>query len=242
MLEYLKSILFPPKQEKFCYIIGSFAVTAPILRTPESDIDIVCSENMDEFEIRYYLKKLYPSIDNKIKLDVHYVKPDRRIVKYDICYWQEPKSIPLINNKRIILEAIKDGKDMPSLIRDPNKEPLIKYLKTEPILDIGSASRFNKSTKKNCDIDIFNKIIKSQLPIEEQNILHAILDTDGKICSKHLDSYSNIKIDKKNQLVHGKNHSYTYFNFYRQCLGYNIFFVYFIMACQIMRKIEILFI
>src|SRR5581483_219791 len=123
MLNYINSFFikkpnnrYPPK---FCYIIGSFAYTAPLLRTPESDIDILCSRDMDEFEIRYYLEKKFPQLPRNIQLDIKHTEPNSGKIDYIICYWQQGKYIALVDNKEVTPIAYRKPKTLTCILRDP---------------------------------------------------------------------------------------------------------------------------
>lgn len=188
MIEYIKSF-FLPNDYKFCYIVGSFAKTAPNFRTPDSDIDIVCSNGFDEFEIRYFIKQRFPYVPSDIHIDISKKCPDNGIVTHTICYWQnENEYIMLRGNRNIRFVSVRNTIDLPSVVRDPNKTMLSSYLNHSKIIDIGSPIHFSRSVNKHYGFTEFNTVLNnSSLDITEKTVIRKLLN----------DPYTdNIKIDR----------------------------------------------
>jgi len=206
---------------KFCYIIGSFANTAPNLRTPQSDIDIICSTNIDEFEIRYFLKKEYPNIPPDIKLDIHYSTPVNNTVEYNICYWQNSAYLPLISNNSIHMVPVRGNIDLPSVLRNEKNNDLPEYFNKVKKIEISHPIHFANSIKNHYGIDKFiNTLNSSSLGYQEKNLLKNLLQINKISSSVHDDNYTHISIDKETNQIISKNKTIDYYNFYRNYMGY----------------------
>ena len=243
MLGYIFSFLKKEKNEnsgsdKFCYIVGSFASTAPNLRTPISDIDIICSKHVDEFEIRYHLKKKFPNIPSDIPLDIKYLTPTNGVISYQICYWQEPKCIPIIDNSNIKPVGIHGEINLPALVRNPKKKDLISYLNNSKQIEITHPIHFENSVKNHYNAKEFVDVLNtSNLDYEEKNIIKKLLDASTIGQNKYKNNYVNITLDRENKSISDCNRNFTYFNFYRNFLGYNcLYSAYY--SFPVFKKIE----
>lgn len=193
--------------EKFCYIVGSFATTAPVRRTANSNIDIICSENVDESNIRHHLKIKYPNLPNDVPLTIHRKKSVDGIVQYGICYWQKGMRIKLFSNQQIILLATHDPIDLPSVIRDPCKENLVEYLNSAKQLVINCPKKFYDSVNYHyCKTEFSKIILDAKLDDEEILILKYL---SIKIC----DDFESIIIDTEQKLIIDGDKSYNYDEF-----------------------------
>lgn len=177
MFSYIRSF-FLPNDNKFCYVVGSFAVTAPNLRTSESDIDIVCSEKMSQCEIRHYLHNKYPHLPNDIPIDVHFGIPENGVVKYKICYWQHSNDHIMLRGCRgVRLLGVRDLPDLPSVVRDPNKEALFTYLNDYDDINVGHPVHLKKSINKHYGMDDFNDaLMRSKLSHDDKSKIMGLLN------------------------------------------------------------------
>ena len=184
MWNFFKNIVFGNREidnNKFCYVVGSFAHTAPNFRTPKSDIDVLSSVDFDNYEIEYLIKQKYPDIPSNTKIDIHYAKPDpsNKKVTHRICYWQEKKYISLINNPSITLHIILDDKDLPSVIRNPNVTELIKYLNDPASIEIKlhTSIHIYRSIKRHYKKNNYISVVdKSNMDLANKNILKTFVN------------------------------------------------------------------
>jgi len=235
MLTYFKSYFQKEENgpKNFCYIVGSFASTAPKLRTPKSDIDVICSTDVDENEIRYHLKKRYPNIPPTIPIDIKYVTPtSENVINYQVCYWQDAKYLPLIENSNIRLNSVRKEKTLPCVVRNPNKQELSTYLNTAKKIDVSHPLHYTNSIKNHYgEFNFHSTVNSSNLGYQEKNMLKNLLGANGSVNENH------IIIDIENNLVVGKEKKWNYFNFNRNILGYNFAYSAF-YSLGIFRKIE----
>lgn len=205
---------------RYCCIIGSFAQTAPNLRTPESDIDIICTADFDEFEIRCLLKKKFPNLPNDIPIDRHNLEFDRDDnlwtgqVYHHICYWQEYHHIPLIDCPEVELIPYRTPKDIISVARDPCKDELLKYLNETTYYEMESAQHFYHSVRKHYGLSDFkSKIDASNLDWSDKNILKTILNLESnKIVYKERE---RLTLDTDKHIIYWKNQNLTLYQYYR---------------------------
>ena len=227
MFEYITNFLNKEKKHsnKFCYIYGSFAKTAPNFRSENSDIDILCSQNFDKYEIMYILKEKYPNLKDDVKIDMHYTYPDEAgIVYYPISYWQSEGVIPIVKNDNIKAIPRRGIKYLESVIRDPNKDILINYLNTANNIDIYNPLHFYHSTINHYGIDNFiNVVDNSNLYLYEKQLLKEIINKKG-ILNEECNNCKNLELDKNNGKIISHEKTFDYFTFYRKCLGYNYFY------------------
>ena len=197
MLEHTQSHF--SKDYEFCYIVGSFAITAPNLRTPNSDIDVICSMEMNETEIRYLIKQKFPNLPHDIPIDIAYKQPENGIIERKICYWQNKNDyITLKYNKHIHLKMIHHPINLPSVCRNPNKTELFSYLDESKIIDMYNPYHCYKSIKNHYGLEEFNNVLNgSCLDTEVKNIIKDLLD--GSKLSKL--SNGKIKIDRHTHTV-----------------------------------------
>jgi len=231
-MEFILSLFKQNKSNKFCYIIGSFAITAPILRTPNSDVDIVCSNDMDEFEVRYYLNKKYPNLASNIKLDIQYIKPVDGKIIFGICYWQKSinkYSIELIRNNNFKLCPYINEIDLATIVRHPNKSKVKEYIESNNNIKITNNNHCHKSIKNHYGIcDFKNTINNSNLNYQEKNIIKNLLIYPNDYSTNKLD---RVSINKQKQIINVNNSTYTFYRFYRIKMKYNliqsIYYAYF---------------
>ncbi len=118
------------------FIVGLFAETAPNLRTPNSDIDVICSDNLNEKQIRNLIQAKFPNIPTDIKLDLIQSKPINGIIYFPYCYWQNDSYLTLLNNCDIQISSKIYGKTLTCMIRNPNKNDLHYYLNNNNTFEI----------------------------------------------------------------------------------------------------------
>lgn len=219
------------KPNKFCYIIGSFASTAPNLRTPKSDVDILCSTNIDEFQIRHYLKQKYPNLPANIPLDIKYVKAENGSADYPICYWQNPKYIPIIDNQNIKPRGVPGIIDLPSVARNPDKNELVRYLNQCKQIDLTHPIHFANSVRNHYgENDFLRALNHTNLGYQEKHIL-------AGLSNNNLSGHKFFSINRENNLVTGSVGTHNYFDFFKNVLGYNYFYASF-YSSNILRRMD----
>jgi hypothetical protein len=120
----------------FCFIVGSFARTAPHLRDASSDVDIIANNVMSEDEIKILLFSKYPHLGKlQVPLDISFRHPVNNSITYRIAYWQKPDFISLIPETKVTLDFVITERNVPNCLRDPNKEEFAKYVRTNTSLD-----------------------------------------------------------------------------------------------------------
>jgi len=149
-------------ESDFCFIVGSFAYTAPNLRNASSDIDILSSENFSEEDIRRILLDKYPNLSKDVPLDISYRAPAN--LSFKIAYWQEEKCISLsLTNVKI--HFIKTPIDIPNALRHPDKREFINYVTTSETIDFYNTRGLLKSIRHYGEEDFWKVVV--QLPTKE---------------------------------------------------------------------------
>jgi hypothetical protein len=229
------------KAEKFSFIFGSFSQTAPNLRSPDSDIDII-SNNMDECEVRFLLRKKYPNLPKNIKVDIIPVDVKNNKIKHAQCYWQDYEPIELYNRANdCMTENItsmgtrllakfgfcrtktkytfdQKERNFACCVRDPKKQSLIDYLKS-PLIDLTKRRNLSHVINKHYGSENFTEVISTTLPNDEHQIIKKLYETEWELtpqCSKLLSS--KFVIDTLNKTIIGEDVTMFYSDFASKCI------------------------
>lgn len=133
-----------PTMATYCFIVGSFAYTAPDLRDPKSDVDILASSDLSDDSIRKALFESFPNLPSTTHLDITRRGLVDGRVPFKIAYWQEDKYISLIDSP-VTIAFTKTPPNIPNCLRDPNKQAFIDYMHTSHVLEFHRLSGLIKS-------------------------------------------------------------------------------------------------
>ena len=210
------------KYDRFCYIYGSFAQTAPYFRTTTSDIDVICSFDIDQYEVRAYLREKYPDIPANVVLDIKYQIPDSDgTVYYPINYWQQEKYISLVDNRNIKFLAERHGINISSVVRNPDKSQLQDFFRNTDHLDIKPLYHFIKSVRTHYGMENFRKVLdESSLFFYEKQIFNELFEINNDLSPECGGRSANIMINRKTDQIISDGTAYNYFTFFQKCLGH----------------------
>jgi hypothetical protein len=218
-------------ENSYCFISGSFAHSAPSLERPTSDIDVQCSEDFSEEEVRLLVQSRFPGIKSDVTFDIirqplSVTKPIIYGVHY---YFKDFKTIELYPHPKLEVRSVAD-KSFSSTLRDPDKTQFYNYIRTTNWIEFFQIRKkdgplelctsyfsgtYNKSVERYGSSEYLSAI--SNLPEEKiYKALHMRGFEMNQACKKEFDVF---RIDREQKLVSGRNsQSLTYDSFYEKCL------------------------
>jgi hypothetical protein len=218
-------------QPRFCFIRGSFAETAPQLRRPDSDIDIICSENFTEQEIRLLLKQKYPDLPSDVKLDISHKTPKNGVINFKHSYWSPGPYIELTNGSgpgnlfhKVKVKNIPLPMDFINTLRDPNKQCFKSYLLMTPKIDI-TPTRPTIRVLPDSYMNAINRhyglhhYVNAITGLPEERILKQLYRRNWQINKKCSEDFKKIILMPQFQLVLGSSHQLSYDHFLQKCLA-----------------------
>lgn len=218
--------------KKFCFIRGSFAETAPLLRLPDSDIDIVCSENFSEEEIKRLLKQKYPQLPVNVKLDIKRRTPKNNTIYFKHSYWSTGPYIELSNSRLwgVNVKNIALPMDFLNCLRDPNKQCFKSYIRMtnkiniSPVTSKGATPEgYINSIERHYGTKTYEDAIKD---IPEEKLLRALYKKRWVLNKQCQNDYKKIVLMPQFKVVIGNNNNnnnhVTYEQFYQKCLSEQI--------------------
>jgi hypothetical protein len=207
-------------ENKFCYIFGSFAELGCKLRTPESDIDILCDPNLDMCEARQLLFKRFPHLDRGIPIQLIYAKVDSNTITRDICYWQEGKFIELYNRHNIQYNINLQKKyDIGSYLRDPDRSMFRKHLRSSSIEVLNK--NYCTAVKSHYGVDNFLNTIR-ELEQDEEELWLSMYSEQWKLNDNCKGNFGiKYTINRGSKEIIGESYSLGYKDFTYKCLRKN---------------------
>lgn len=232
-----KSFKPPSKRNEnsYCFISGSFAHSAPSLERSTSDIDIHCSEDFSEEEVRSLVRNRFPGIGSDVSLDIIRQQPlsvTKPIIYCLHYYFKDFKTIDLYSNPNLGVRSVPD-KSFSSTLRDPDKTQFYHYIRTTNCIEFFQIRKkdgpfelctfyfsgtYNKSVQRYGSSEYLSVI--SNLPEEKiYKALHMSGFEMNQACKKEFDVF---RINRNQKLVHGNNNqTLTYDSFYEKCLHHH---------------------
>lgn len=213
---YHAEIMTDNTYHKFCFIFGSFATTAPNLRSPESDIDVV-SKNMDECEVRSLLQKKYPILSPKTKIDMISATLKQNEIQHVQCYWQNIKPIKLYSHGNTEYTFEEGERNFVCCARDPQKQSMIDYLKS-PLIDLTKRKNVIHVINKHYGTQNFADVLADS-PTEETQIIKELHESKWILsgeCEKIFKK--KLVIDTGHKNVVGSDFGMPYNSFLSKCI------------------------
>ncbi len=200
-------------QHKFCYIYGSFVRTMPVLRTPQSDIDMKCKGvSQTEAEKMFFHK--YPHLkEQNPPINISPISYVGNNIKMHISYFQPCNFIELYNNgpksNFICIEMHKFS----DYYRNPDKSALIKYLQQDTMKWVkinGNYKYFNSKIDSHYGAAEFDSVINN-LPKPEKDIFQTLQKHNFQTNSYCNDTFGNfIDILTQSQQIKSSNSNTKY--------------------------------
>jgi hypothetical protein len=205
--------------QKFCYIFGSFAQTAPKLRSPDSDIYVVC-KNMDICEVRGLVRRKYPDLGTNIKISMTPAQVQDNKIQTIQCYWQNIKPLKLydIGNTEYTFET--GEKNFACCVRDPDKQKLIHYLGS-PSIDLTKRKNLSHVIARHYGVKNFMDVL-SLLPRDEHHLFKKLHESGWEMTEQCSEMFrSKFIIDTINNHISGSDHTIQYSDFLSRCIKSN---------------------